>query len=300
MKKNHLSTIILSAVAVVMVFVLASCKKDVNVPVEVYTEDMMAILQEDEIDAEKAAAYAKVWEATLGQYIEKQKKENTDIAKSDLKDAVEKAQKVVTKLKVLTGLVEGAEKTTLSGVVMKMENDLGSAEKFVAGAQPAATPAAAAPAAAAQPAVQSVQEFTSGTTIYVKGIGVRLRLGPGLGYGVYTKLNTGTALSYVSSTGDWYCVNYGGRNLYINKQFATTSATEAANHRSPSSSSGTYLTITGNGVRLRTTPDDSNLGNVYTQLNRGARVLYLGTTGYWYNVSYGGRSLYVRSDYARF
>lgn len=299
MKKSHFSTIIFSAIAVVMVFVLASCKKEIHVPTEVYTEDMMAILQEEEIDAEKTAAYAKVWEATLGQYIEKQKKENTDIAKNDLKDAVEKAQKVVTKLKVLTGLVEGAEKTTLTGVVMKMENDLESAERFTAGAATSTTVALAAQPAA-QPAVQSVQEFASGTTIYVKGIGVRLRLGPGLGYGVYTKLNTGTALSYVFSTGDWYCVNYGGRNLYINKQFATTSASEAANHRSPSSSTGTYLTITGNGVRLRTSPNDSNLGNVYTQLNRGARVLYLGTTGYWYNVSYGGRSLYVRSDYAQF
>ncbi len=54
--------------------------------------------------------------------------------------------------------------------------------------------------------------------------------------------------------------------------------------------------ITGNGVRLRYGPG-LNYG-IYTQVNRGTTLSWVGTSGNWYAVNYGGYTLYVSADYA--
>lgn len=303
MKKNTTLYIIIAVLALAvtagaLIFFWPNIQKLTAdpVPEDVYTEDMIAILQEDEVDVEKAASYAKVWESTFAQLVENKKKENTDLAKADLNDAIEKAQQIVKKLQTLATLIKGDEKTTINGVVLKMENEIESAKRYLGNA-PAAAPATA-PAAQAAPTPRpqnTVQEYPPGTTLYVKGIGVRLRTGPGLNYGVYKQLNTGNKLSYNFSTEDWYCVNYNGRNLYISKDFVTFDSSEAVSNNS-SNTSDTYLTITGNGVRLRTGP---GLGyDVYKQVNRGTKLRYVSTQGDWYCVLYNNYYLYVSRDFA--
>lgn len=56
--------------------------------------------------------------------------------------------------------------------------------------------------------------------------------------------------------------------------------------------------ITGNGVRLRTSPSLSS--SVYCSLNKGKRLSYNYTTSdrNWYCVTYAGRTLYVSRDFA--
>lgn len=301
MKKNTTLYIIIAVLALAvtagaLIFFWPNIQKLTAdpVPEDVYTEDMIAILQEDEVDVEKAASYAKVWESTFAQLVENKKKENTDLAKADLNDAIEKAQQIVKKLQTLATLIKGDEKTTINGVVLKMENEIESAKRYLAIAPATAPAAQAAPTPRPQ---NTVQEYPPGTSLYVKGIGVRLRTGPGLNYGVYKQLNTGNKLSYNFSTEDWYCVNYNGRSLYISKDFVTFDSSEAVSNNS-SNTSDAYLTITGNGVRLRTSPDDYDLSNVYTKVNRGTKVRYIGCTGDWYLVSYKGRELYVNCEFA--
>lgn len=99
---------------------------------------------------------------------------------------------------------------------------------------PAATPAkAAAPTTPAETSDAATHDIAEGTAIYVNGDGVRLRTGPGLNYDIYTKVNTGQALTYNYTSGDWYCVKYNGRNLFINKDFATTKATAPKTVKAP-------------------------------------------------------------------
>lgn len=71
----------------------------------------------------------------------------------------------------------------------------------------------------------SYSRSSSSAYSYVKvtGNGVRLRYGPGLGYDVYTQVNKGTKLPLYSTQGDWYCVIYGGRYLYVSRDFASLS-----------------------------------------------------------------------------
>lgn len=152
----------------------------------------------------------------------------------------------------------------------------------------------------ALPAIDS-QTFASeaqAQVVVIQGNGVRLRTGPGLGYGVYTQVNRGTRLSYNYTSGDWYCVNYGGYRLFVSRDFASLSNGGNTNRGGSNYGGGgyNYVRITGNGVRLRYGP---GLGyNIYTQVNRGTRLRYLGTSGDWYCVNYNGTRLYVSRDFA--
>lgn len=129
-------------------------------------------------------------------------------------------------------------------------------------------------------------------TVIVQGNGVNLRTGPGLNYRVYTQLNKGARLSYISTCGNWYCVNYGGYQLYVSRDFSSLSY----NNGGGQSSGYNCIKITGNGVHLRYGP---GLGyGIYGKVNKGTRITYLGTVGDWYCVSYNGYRLYVSRDYS--
>lgn len=65
----------------------------------------------------------------------------------------------------------------------------------------------------------TTQDMPEGTVLFVNGDGVRLRTGPGLNYEIYKNVNKGQRLTYNYSSGEWYCVTFGGRNLFISKGF---------------------------------------------------------------------------------
>lgn len=65
----------------------------------------------------------------------------------------------------------------------------------------------------------TTQDMPEGTVLFVNGDGVRLRTGPGLNYEIYKNVNKGQRLTYNYSSDEWYCVTFGGRNLFISKGF---------------------------------------------------------------------------------
>lgn len=264
-----------------------------SVPANVRSEDMTALLQQKEIDEDMLASYSVTWEATLHATIEESKKQNTDLAAADLKAEVEKAAAVVEKLNSLANLVKGDNHTIINTATMKAQSDIESAQRFISSRSTGEVAKTAAPSTTSAP--------STGQYVTITGNAVRLRVGPGFGYGVYTHVNKGKTIPYVSTAGDWYCVNYGGRTLYVSNQFAyvsgsSSSSSSSSVSSSSSSSSGTYVVINGNGVRLRTGPGEGY--GIYTQLNRGARIPYVSTSGDWYCVNYNGRTLYVSAIYS--
>lgn len=62
-------------------------------------------------------------------------------------------------------------------------------------------------------------------------------------------------------------------------------------------SAETRVKITGNGVRLRTSPYIQN-NNIYCMKNSGTTLEYSRTMGDWYEVIYQGQYLYVSRDFA--
>lgn len=66
----------------------------------------------------------------------------------------------------------------------------------------------------------TTQGEATATYVKVTGDGVRLRTGPGLEYEIKAKVNKNERLVYVSTHGEWFCVKYKGKELYISRDFA--------------------------------------------------------------------------------
>lgn len=336
--KNTILWAILAAVAVAIIAIVilfwgtlkSNLSGGVEVPANVRSEDMTALLQADKIDEKTLAAYSVVWEENLHATVENSKQQNTDLAAADLKSEVEKANAIVNKLNTLVQLIGGDNRTTINTAVQKAKSDLESAQRFI-DSHDGAT--AEAPAPQSSPAnTEAATAAPTGQYVTITGNAVRLRTGPGLNYGVYTQVDKGKTIPLVSTKDDWYCLNYNGRTLYVAKEFARVSGSSTAESPSnaagaspnaagtspnaagapsnaagaPSNatntktttapSSGKYVTINGSGVRLRTGPGE-NYG-IYAKLEKGARVPYVSTSGDWYCVNYSGRTLYVSSKFA--
>lgn len=64
-----------------------------------------------------------------------------------------------------------------------------------------------------------------------------------------------------------------------------------------SASAITKVKVTGNGVRLRTSPNTYE-NNIFTSVNKGTVLDYYDTYGDFYKVGYKGRVLFVSRDYS--
>ena len=69
--------------------------------------------------------------------------------------------------------------------------------------------------------------YSSGSTVVVNGVHVRLRWGPSLNASIYTNgygrpiyPSKGTRLTYLGQSGNWYKVRYNGNVLYISKDYS--------------------------------------------------------------------------------
>ena len=139
---------------------------------------------------------------------------------------------------------------------------------------------------------------------------VRLRTGPSTGYpmlvwnstGKPVWINKGDRLTYLgyNDTYDFYNVSFDGKSVYISKQF---SRLVYPNSGYTSSYSGSVVVVNGVHVRLRWGPSlnaaiycNSYGRPIYP--SKGARLTYLGQSGNWFKVRYGGNVLYISKDYS--
>ena len=139
---------------------------------------------------------------------------------------------------------------------------------------------------------------------------VRLRTGPSTAYpmlvwnstGKPVYINKGDALTYLGNdTYDFYNVSFDGKSVYISKQFSRLVYPNSG-HTS-SNSGGSVVVVDGVNVRLRWGPSlnaaiyTNNHGKPIYPSN-GSRLTYLGQSGNWYKVRYGGKVLYISKDYS--
>lgn len=153
----------------------------------------------------------------------------------------------------------------------------------------------------ALPAIDS-ENFASeakAQVVEVTGNNVRLRTGPGTSYGEYAKLNKGKRLEYNYTTGDWYCVNYEGYKLFVNRDFACLRNNTIAEEKPAAKAKAdtySFVKVTGDGVRLRKGPGANY--EVYTKVNKGTKLTYVKTVDDWYCVKYKDQVLYISRDFA--
>lgn len=112
-----------------------------------------------------------------------------------------------------------------------------------------------------------------------------------MGYG-YKK--NGDSYPYIGTYGSFYCINYYGSYGYVHKSYSHVVDTYTTS-RPRQTSSKTFAHITGNNVRIRTSP--SYNGGVCGSCNRGDYFVYLGFYGDWVQIKYAGKTRYVHSDF---
>ena len=116
---------------------------------------------------------------------------------------------------------------------------------------------------------------------------VNLRSGAGTDTAILDTLPSGTAVIVISDNGSgWYEVHYNGLNGYMSADYLDFSSELGV------SASGA---VSGTDVNLRSGPGtDSAIVRVTSE---GEEVSVTGVNGNWYQVSVGGDTGYIRSDY---
>lgn len=106
--------------------------------------------------------------------------------------------------------------------------------------------------------------------------------------------NRGASFEYVGTYGSFYCINYHGYYGYVHMSYSHITGSKRAS--SSSSHGQKFAHITGNGVRIRTSP--SYNGHVVGSCNKGEYLVFKGYYGEWIAVKFAGKTCYVHSDYA--
>ena len=116
---------------------------------------------------------------------------------------------------------------------------------------------------------------------------VNLRSGAGTDTAILDTLPSGTAVIVISDNGSgWYEVHYNGLNGYMSADYLDSPLELVV---TPSGS------VSGTDVNLRSGPGtDSAIVRVTSE---GEEVSVTGVNGNWYQVSVGGDTGYIRSDY---
>ena len=141
----------------------------------------------------------------------------------------------------------------------------------------------------------TISGSSSGYTAYVtstNGLGVRLRQGPGTGYGVIGVYDVGTTVTVLSHGSTWSYIQIGSVKGYMMSQFLTTK------QPSPEPSYGytAYVTSTnGYGVRLRSGPSTGYGIIGYYAVGTQVTVLTYGSS--WCYIQVGGRTGYMMTKF---
>lgn len=140
-------------------------------------------------------------------------------------------------------------------------------------------------------------DFGTGT---ITGSDVRMRSGPGTSHSVLGTYPKGTQMKVTGVEGNWYAVNYDGKDGYVSSDFmkvTSSAASSSSTSQTTTSSSGTSGKgkVTGSSVNMR-----SGAGTSYSVLAtfaKGTEVEITGKTGNWYAIRHNGKSGYISADY---
>lgn len=145
---------------------------------------------------------------------------------------------------------------------------------------------------------ESSSRSTSGKVVNVSS-SLRVRSGAGTNYQVIGYLTNGESLNITGESGEWYIINYNGKNGYVSKEYV--SVTTQNNTSSSSNNSNNVLNKEGIVVNVSTnlrvrSGAGTNYG-VLGYLINGNKVTITGENGSWYAINYNGKTGYVSKEF---
>lgn len=136
----------------------------------------------------------------------------------------------------------------------------------------------------------------TGTVTSANGLPVRLRLGPGTGYGVIAKYSVGTKVTILSRGTYWHYVRIGNQTGYMMADYISGGTPGPAPTPAPSAGYTAWVTsANGKAVNLRSTPSKSN--KAIGAYRVGTQVTVLEHGAVWDHVRVGTRTGYMMTEF---
>ena len=159
---------------------------------------------------------------------------------------------------------------------------------------PAEATAAPAETAAPEPVEEEPEATTDGETVYISGVGVNLRTGPGTGYDVAATLDRGTELTRTGNEDGWSRVTYDGKEYYVSSSLITTEKPETSANAGYSVSAAEDTVVVTTAAHIRKGPGTDY--DVVATLDPGTELKRSGTSGSWSEVVYNGEKVFIASS----
>lgn len=130
----------------------------------------------------------------------------------------------------------------------------------------------------------------------------RLNVRTAPGDAIVGQLKPGDKVKIISTSGDWYKIEFFGETRYVSKEFIKTASAEPAKPptekkqppaAAPVKSWTGKVQTNGATLNVRTGP----WGTIIGSLADNATVKVIGQTGDWYKIDYQGKTRYVHKDY---
>lgn len=120
---------------------------------------------------------------------------------------------------------------------------------------------------------------------------VNFRVGPSVSHDKIDKLEPGTKVEYISTSGSWYKIKYNNRTGYIHSKYASVNSSE----KETSQSNNSYKYVNCSSLNLRKGAGTNY--SVIKSLSKGTKVKVISSTNNWSKVSVGDTYGYVHSSY---
>ena len=112
--------------------------------------------------------------------------------------------------------------------------------------------------------------------------------------------NTGEKFRIIEQVGDWYLIDYYGKNGYVNRKFVSEEQVdESALQSTISSTEIVVAKITGNNVNVRSSTSTRNDSNIIGFCDISDKFEIIDHTDGWYHINYLGKDGYVSAKYVR-
>ncbi|MGM9662015.1 MAG: NlpC/P60 family protein [Oscillospiraceae bacterium] len=116
---------------------------------------------------------------------------------------------------------------------------------------------------------------------------LRMRASDSTSSSIVTEVAKNSVVSVLGKKGGWYQVAYGGKTGYMSAQYLTV--------QSMADKLSTYGCVTGDVVNVR-----SGAGTLYGKVTTAKKGGYVTVSAFkdgWYQISFGGKTGWIRSDY---
>ena len=129
----------------------------------------------------------------------------------------------------------------------------------------------------------SAETPTEKKTVSITASSLNIRSGPGTKYDIIGAVKKGKTVTVVGTNGDWYKIEYNGKDGYINKKY-TKDQTKT-------------VTITANSLNVRSGPGTKY--NIIGKLKKGSTAVAVEKSGDWYKIQYGKGYGYIHVKYTK-